>query len=263
MLGLLLIGVLIWWISRHRRSSFDDSSRSMPAGQSTDSKGPTPALIERAVPVPLRPPHPSYPSSMPSPTPTSNSTGNAENSATFLVQHAPWALGHPGTSTPYPYGTTGIGPTFTLPSMLSSSSVGQPSTEPQQKGGSRSMIARFVFPSKRTKRVSDTPSALSQGSSKMSQMESPLTNVEHLPPLTSSSPDPGPISGPSLLNPAPYIQRPVSQISAPSSGGSTSNPWGINPPGYTSPEATIFPSTTYQPISAIQAHTNTAFQYQH
>ena len=240
-LGLLLVGVLILWMTGYRR----------PSSPSTDSKGPTPSLIDRVVPVPLRPPHPPYPSSMPSPTPTSNGTGHTENNSPIMVQHAPWTLGHPG-SLPYPYGTTNISPTFTPPPMVSSSSVGRPSPEPQRMGGSPSMIAPFMFPHKQTKHNSDVPSTLSQGSSRMSQMETPSPNLGHFPPLTSSSPDPGPISGPSMLHPTPYIQRPVSQSSAPSSGGSTGYPRENYPPGYTSPEATTFPSTTF-----------TAFQYQY
>ncbi len=261
-LGLLLIGILIWWIMWHRRSSLDPNR---PAGPSTDSKGPTPALIRMIVPVPLRPPRPSYPSSIPSQTPTSNGTGNAvENSSSGLVQHAPGALGHSGAFISYPYGTTGIGPTFNPPSMVSSGSVGQPSTAPQRVGSSRSMIARFVFPRKRTKRNSDVPSTLSQGSSRMSQMgilHSPTTNMGHLPPLTDSSPVLGPIPGPSMLEPTPYILPPISQDSVPSSGGNTSYPREkvrINPPGYTSPEA-IIPSTLSQPIPAVQAHTTQPF----
>ena len=257
-LGLLLIGVLIWWI--HRRSSLENASPKVPAGPSTDSKGPTPALVKMIVPVPLRPIRPSYPSSMPSSTQISNGTGNADNSSSGLVQHAPGSPGHSGNFISHPYGTAGIGLTFAPPPMASSSSVGRPSTEPQRMGSSRSMIARFVFPRKRTKRNSDVPSTLSQGSSRMSQMgilQSPTTNVGHLPPLTSSSPALGPIPGASMLEPTPFILPPISQTSVPPSGGSTSYPREkvrINPPVYTSPEATI-PSTTVQPISAVQAHT--------
>ena len=243
----------------HRRPPLENAS---PAGPSTDSKGPTPALVKMMVPVPLRPPGPSYPSPMPSSTQTSNGTGNPENSSSVLVQHAPGAFGHSGGLLSYSYGTTGIGPTFTPPSMASSSSVGRPSTEPQRMGSSRSMIARFVFPRRRTKRNSDAPSTLSQGSSRMSQMgilQSPTTNVGHLPPLTSSSPPLGPIPGAAMLEPTPYILPPVSQSSDPSSGGSISYPREkvrINPPVYTSPETTI-PSiiTTPRPISTVQAHT--------
>ena len=254
-LGLLLIGVLIWWIMIHRWYLLENSSPNMPSGPSTDSKGPTPAIVKMIVPVPLRSPRPFYLSFMPSSTQTSNGTGNAENSSSALmVQHAPGSLGHSGNLISRLYGTKGIGPTFAPPSMAPSSSVGRPSTEPQRMGRSRSLTARFVFPHRRTMRNNDAPSTLSQGSSlyKMGILQSPITNVGHLPPLTSSSPDPDldPISGPSMFEPTPYILPPVSQGSVPRYPRKVR----INPPVYTSPEATI-PSTTVQPISAVQAHT--------
>ena len=88
----------------------------------------------------------------------------------------------------------------------------------------------------------------------MGILQSPTTNVGHLPPLTSSSPALGPIPGASMLEPTPFILPPISQTSVPPSGGSTSYPREkvrINPPGYASPEATNPP----QPISAVQTHT--------
>ena len=238
-LGVLFIGVLIWWIMRRRRAPFEDAGPNMSA---TESKGPTPTLVKMAVPVPLRPPHISYPSSTSSPTPTSNGTGNA-------------ALGHSGSFIPLPYGTTGVGPTFTPPSMVSSTSDGRPSTEAQRMGSSssRSMIARFVFPRRRTKRNSDVPSTLSQDSSRMSHigiLQSPPPNMGHPPQLPGPSSDPAP----PMLEPTPFILPPLSQGSGPSSGGSISYPREkvrINPPGYTSPEATNSP----QPLSAVQSHT--------
>ena len=238
-LGLLLIGVLIWWIMRHRRASFEDAGPNMSV---TESKGPTPTLVKMAVPVALRPPHTYYPSSTSSPGLTSNGTGNA-------------ALGHSESFFALPSGTTGVGPTFTPPSMASSTSAGRPSTEPQRMGSSssRSMIARFVFPRRRAKRHSDAPSTLSQDSSRMSQigiLHSPPPTVGHPPQLPGQSPDPAP----SMLEPTPFILPPLSQGSIPSSGGSTSYPREkvrINPPGYTSPEATNPP----QSISAVQTHT--------
>lgn len=242
-LGLLFLGVLIWWITRHRWAPFEDAGPNMSA---TESKGPTPTLVKMAVPVPLRPPHPTYPSSTSFPTPTSNGTGNA-------------ALGHSGSFVPLHYGATGVGPTFTPPSMASSTSVGRPSTEPQRMGSSssRSMIARFVFPRRRAKRNSDAPSTLSQDSSRMSQigiLQSPPPNVAHLPQPPGTSADPAP----PMLEPTPFIMPPVSQGSFPSSGGSTSYPREkvrINPPGYASSDVT----NNSQPISAVQGHTAQPF----
>ena len=256
-LGLLFIGVLIWWIVRRRRPSIEGASPNMSTGPLTDSKGTTPTLVMMAVPVPQRPPHPSHLSSISSPAPTSHGTGNVVNSSVFLVQRAPGVLNHSGTLISHPCATTGIGSTSTPPSMALSTSVGQPSNEPQRMGSSssRSMIARFVFPGGRHKCQGDAPSTLSQGSSGMSQtsiVQSPPENVGRFRRFYSSSLVPGSAT----LEPTPYILPPVSQGSVPSAGGSTSYAQEkprINPPGYRSPEVAI-PSLS-KPISTVRAHT--------
>jgi hypothetical protein len=253
-LGLLFIGVLIWWIMRQRRPSFEDASPGTSTVPFTGSKGPTPTLVKMVVPVPQRPVQPSYPSYMPSPAPTSNGTGNTENGSMILVQQAPGVLDHAGLLT---YTTAGAGPTFSPPSMTSSTSVGQPSNEPQRMGSSssRSMIARFVFPRRRNKRHSDAPSTLSQGSSTMSQigvLQSTPGNAGHLSQLPGSSPLPGQ----AILEPTPYILPPPSQGPAPFSGDGMTKA-RIYPPGYISPEAAIPPLA--QPDSAIQAHISQPF----
>jgi len=242
-LGLLFIGVLIWWILRRRRPSFEDASASTSAMAFTASKGPTPPLLKMFVPVPQRP-HLFYPSNISSPAPTSNSTGNMENSSVVLVQYAPGTLDHLGAVNSHPYTTVGAGPTFGPPSMTSSN-------EPQRMGSSssRSMIARFVFPRRRNKRHSDAPSTLSQGSSRMSQigiLHSPPPNVRQLSQLSSTSPVPGQ----DTLEPTPFILPP------PASGDSGSHSGmakpRIYPPGYMSPEAAI-PSPLSPSNSAVHA----------
>jgi len=220
----------------------------MSTGALTDSKGPTPALVKMAVPVPHRPPHTFYPSSMSSPVSTSNGTGNPENSSAI------GALGHSGSLILNPYATTGVGPTFTPPSMASTTSVGQPSNEPQRMGSasSRSMIARFVFPRRRNKRHSDAPSTLSQGSSRMSQigvLQPPPSNVGHPPQPDGSSLVPAS----DTLEPTPYILPPLPQGSVPGSSSYPQEKPRISIQGYRSPETAV-PSPS-QPISAVQAHT--------
>jgi len=191
---------------------------------------------------------------MPSPASTSHGTGNPENSSVILVQQAPGSLGHSGTLISHPYSTTGVGSTFTPPSISSSTSVGRPSNELQRMGSpsSRSMIARFVFPRRRDKRHTNAPSTLSQGSSRMSQigtLQPPPANVGHLPRPSNSSL----VLGSATPELTPYILPPLPQGSVP---GSTSHPQEkrrINPLGYTSPDTAI-PSPS-QPISGVQAHT--------
>jgi hypothetical protein len=254
-LGVLLIRVLIWWISRHRRPS---AGLSMSTSPLDESKGPTPALVKMAVPVLQCPPHTYYPSSMSSPVSTSHGTGNpangSANGSAIVAQNAPGASGHSGTSMLHPYATTGIGPTFTPPSMASSTSGGQPSNEQRMSSASsQSMIARFVFPHRRHKRHSDAPSTLSQGSSRMSQigiLQSSPPNVGHLPQISSSSsvsPDPA------SLEPTPYVLLPLPQGSVPSSTSYPQEKARISLSGYKSPDTAI-PSPPL-PISAVQAHT--------
>jgi len=187
---------------------------------------------------------------MPSPVATSHGTGNPENSSAILVQQAPGSLGLSGTLMPHTYSTTGVGSTFTPPSMSSSMSVSQPSNEPQRMGSSssRSMITRFVFPRRRDKRHT-APSTMSQGSSRMSQigtLQPPLANVGHLPRLSNSS-------GSATPELTPYILPPLSQGSVPGSSTYTQEKRRINPLGYTPPETAI-PSKS-QPISGVQART--------
>lgn len=263
-LGVLLIGVLIWWIVRRRRILFEDGSPSLSAVPFTftSPKGPTPALVNMAVPVAQRLPHQSYPSYISSTPPTPHGNGNMENSdgsPAIMVQHAPGALDHPGAFMSHPFATAGVGLTFSPPSMSSSGSVGRPSDTPERMGSSssRSMIARFVFPRRRNDRHSNTPSTLSQGSSRMSQigiLQSPPANAGYrLQPSGLS-----PIPGPATLEATPYVLPHQSQGAAPSSGNSTSHSQvmmkpRINPPGYTPPEAAI-PSALPQPNPAVQAH---------
>jgi hypothetical protein len=231
-LGFLFIGVLIWWMMRRRGPSFENAGLSMSSGLLSDSKGPTPAPVRMVAPVPQHPPHISNPSSMSSPASTSRGIGNPEKSSVNLVQHAPGALGHSGTLVSHRHATTGVGPTFTTPSMASSTSVGQPPNEAQRMGSPswRSMIARFVFRRGRNPRHTDVPSTLSQGRTRKNKI--------------------------GMRQPTPYILPPLPQRSVPSAGGSTSNQQEtprINPPGYRSLK-NASPSLS-QPISAVQAHT--------
>jgi hypothetical protein len=226
-LGFLFIGVLIWRMMRRRGPSFENARLSMSSGLLNDSKGPTPAPVRMVAPVPQHPPHISYPSS------TSRGIGKPENSSVNLVQHAP---GNSRTSVSHCHATTGVGPTFTPPSMAPSMSVGQPSNEAQRMGSpsSRSMIARFGFRRGRNPRHTDAPSTLSQGRTRQNQI--------------------------GMRQPTPYILPPLPQRSFPSAGRSTSNPQEtprINPSEHRSPE-TASPSLS-QPISAVQAHTRQPF----
>jgi len=263
-LGLLFIGVLIWWIIRRRWSSFEDANPSMHVVPFTGSNAPTPAQVKMVVPVPQRAFHQTYPSYTSSPPPTSRSTGNTENghgSPAVVVQHAPGALDHPWGLISHPYATSGIGLSIWPPSMSSSSSVGLPSNTPQRMGdsSSRSTLARFVFSQGRKNRHSDAPSTMSQPGSmgQIDILQSPPANVGHLPQTFGLSPVPGQVT----LEPTPYIPPPQEQ--APSPEDSTSHLQvmtrpSINPPGYTPPEAAIA-SPLPQPNPAIQAHMTRPF----
>ncbi len=254
-LGLLFVGVLIWWVMRQRRSSFELASPSMSVVPFTGSKAPTPAQVKMVIPVPQRAfhqPHPSYISSPPSTFLGSSNTETGDGSPPGLAQHAPRALDHSWGLTSHPYATAGLGLNFTPPSMSSSNA-------PQRMGSpsSRSMIARFVFPRRRNNRHSDAPSIMSQGSSTglIDIVQSTPANVGHLPQLLGLSPVPGQAT----LEPIPSTLPPQGQ--APSPGDSTSHLQvtvrpSINPPGYTPPETAI-PSPLPQPNPAIQAHMTT------
>jgi hypothetical protein len=250
-LGLLFIGVLIWWIMRQRWSSFEDASPNMSVVPFNGSNAPTPAQVKMVVPIPQRVFHQAYPSYTSSPPQASLGTSNTENgdgSPAILVQHAPGALDHSWGLISHPYATVGTGLNVTPPSMSSSTGVGLPSDTPRRMGSpsSRSMITRFVFPRRRNNRPSDAQSAMSQSSStgQISILQSTPANVGHSPQLFGLSPVPGHAT----LEPTPNILPPHSQAASPA----MTRP-SINPPGYTPPETTI-PSPVPQPNPAIQAH---------
>jgi hypothetical protein len=116
-LGFLLIGVLIWWIVKRRRTSFKDASPSMHVVPFICSRGPTPAM---AVPVPQHPP-PSYPSHVSS-TSIAGHTELRDGNPVVVVQNSPGALDQSGASVSHSYGLT-----FSLPQMsTSATSVDQP-----------------------------------------------------------------------------------------------------------------------------------------
>ena len=119
-----MIGVLIWWILRQRRSSYEGASPSSSPLLFAGSNLPTLALVNTAEHVPHRPPHASYPSYVSFTPPTSRGTGNTENG------HG----NHNGALMSHHYATAGVGLHFSPPSLSSSTSVGLPSNRTSQKG---------------------------------------------------------------------------------------------------------------------------------
>jgi hypothetical protein len=233
-LGLLLIGVLIWWIVRRRQTSFEGASPSMSVVPFTDSQGPTPALVKMVVPVPQRLP-PSYPSYVSS-APTTGHTELGDGNPVVVVQNSPGALDQSGASVSHSYGLT-----FSLPQMsTSATSVDQP---PHANAGHFSQFSG-LSPVQGQATLEPTPylmPPLPQGLSTSLKSNPNSSQVVTKPRINPPGYAPPEVTLPSPLpNPAvqPHMTQPLNAgADINPMMAATPGPMSLNPPSYTASQA--------------------------